>query len=103
LLVYGAYLFFQLKSHAEIYNEPSEKTEKRGSKKSEGDAVKNMAQMGMMGANTTLGGQNDAVKLVEPESAEAPQLSIWVAVLTLAVSTAFVALCAEYMVWKMHG
>lgn len=39
----------------------------------------------------------------EAENKEAePQLNIWVAILTLAVSTALVALCAEYMVGSIH-
>lgn len=97
LVVYGAYLFFQLKSHVEIYNKPSEKTEKRGNKKSEGDASKGLAQIGMMGAS--LAGKNEHVQMVEPEEeTEEPQLHIAVAVFTLAASTALVAVCAEFMV-----
>lgn len=97
LVVYGAYLFFQLKSHVEIYNKPSEKTEKRGNKKSEGDASKGLAQIGRMGAS--LAGQNEQLQIVDPEDeAEEPQLHIWVAVFTLAASTVLVALCAEFMV-----
>lgn len=34
----------------------------------------------------------------EEEEEEQPQLSVWVAVVTLVVSTVFVALCAEFMV-----
>jgi Ca2+:H+ antiporter len=99
LVVYGSYLFFQLKSHVEIYNKPSPKTEKRSTAISEGDASKRLANIGRMTA--TVAGQNaaDQVQMADPDDEqEEPQLSIIVAVITLAISTAFVALCAEYMV-----
>ncbi|KAL4786797.1 Sodium/calcium exchanger protein-domain-containing protein [Aspergillus varians] len=95
LVIYGCYLFFQLKSHTEIYNAPSQKSEKRRQKVSEGDASRGIAQIGHMSA--ALGGSNQ-VLLQTPDDEEEPQLHIWVAVLTLAISTAFVALCAEFMV-----
>jgi Ca2+:H+ antiporter len=57
LFVYGCYLFFQLKSHAEVYNRPSEKVEKRKAKIGKGDATKGMVQIG--GAmSASAGGQN---------------------------------------------
>ena len=98
LLVYGAYLYFQLQTHAEMYNAPSLKVDKRRTKVEGGDATKRLATMGA-GISATMGGsaaQENPSR--EPEEKEEPQLSIWVAVLTLAISTAFVALCAEYMV-----
>ncbi|KAE8144692.1 sodium/calcium transporter [Aspergillus avenaceus] len=103
LVVYGCYLFFQLKSHTEIYNEPSPKVEKRRVKIGEGDASRGIAQIGKMSA--TMAGHNaQQLKLQDPDDEpEEPQLSIWVAVLTLAISTAFVALCAEYMVDSINA
>ncbi|KAL2866442.1 hydrogen/calcium exchanger domain-containing protein [Aspergillus lucknowensis] len=95
LVVYGCYLFFQLKSHTEIYNAPSQKSEKRRQKVTEGDASRGIAQIGHMSA--AMVGSNPGA-MQEPEEQEVPQLSIWVAVLTLGISTAFVALCAEFMV-----
>ncbi|PKX98463.1 putative sodium/calcium transporter [Aspergillus novofumigatus IBT 16806] len=90
LFVYGCYLFFQLKSHTEIYNRPSPKVEKRRQK------------IGKMTA--TMGGQNaQQMKIHEEDDEEQPQLSIWVAVLTLAISTTFVALCAEFMVGSIDA
>jgi Ca2+:H+ antiporter len=57
LFVYACYLFFQLKSHAEVYNRPSEKVEKRRTRVGKGDATKGIAQMG--GAmSASAGGQN---------------------------------------------
>ncbi|EAW18261.1 hydrogen/calcium exchanger domain-containing protein [Aspergillus fischeri NRRL 181] len=102
LFVYGCYLFFQLKSHTEIYNRPSPKVEKRRQKVSEGDASRGLAQIGKMTA--TMGGQNaQQMKIHEEDDEEQPQLSTWVAVLTLAISTAFVALCAEFMVGSIDA
>lgn len=99
LVVYGCYLFFQLKSHTEIYNAPSPKVEKRRQKVNEGDASRGIAQIGKMSASMA-GEYAQKVELQEPEDdAEEPQLSVTVAVLTLVISTVFVALCAEFMVW----
>ncbi|KAI9926704.1 hypothetical protein ASPWEDRAFT_721268 [Aspergillus wentii DTO 134E9] len=98
LVIYGCYLFFQLKSHTEIYNTPSPKVEKRRVKIAEGDASRGIAQIGKMSAS--MAGQNaQELKLQDPDDeVEEPQLSIFVAFLTLAIATALVALCAEYMV-----
>ncbi|PYI17184.1 sodium/calcium transporter [Aspergillus japonicus CBS 114.51] len=97
LVVYGCYLFFQLKSHTEIYNAPSPKVERRRQKINEGDASRGIAQIGKMTASMA-GEHAQNVELQEPDDEEQPQLSIWVAVLTLVISTVFVALCAEFMV-----
>lgn len=100
LIVYGCYLFFQLKSHVDMYNKPSPKVEKRNknAKVDEGAASRGIAQIGMMSAS--MAGQNaQQTELHDPDDQpEEPNLSIWVALLTLAGSTALVALCAEYMV-----
>lgn len=48
----------------------------------------------------TMGGQNaQQVQMQDPDDEpEQPQLTIWVAMLTLVLSTALVAVCAEFMV-----
>jgi Ca2+:H+ antiporter len=96
LCVYAAYLFFQLKSHAEIYNKPSEKTEKRRKNRVEGDTHKGLAAMGGLGASVS--GKPVQLEVQEQEVKEEPQLHFWVAILTLVISTVLVALCAEFMV-----
>ncbi|KAJ5369906.1 Vacuolar calcium ion transporter [Penicillium cataractarum] len=98
LIVYGCYLFFQLKSHVDMYNEPSKKVEKR-SKKS-GEANRGIAQIGKMTAQTMGGSNAQEVNMQddEGEEPEQPQLSMPVALLTLGISTALVAVCAEFMV-----
>ena len=103
LMVYGCYLFFQLKTHIKMYNEPSKKSPKRKkrSKKEKGEARKSIVQMaGGLGATAagddvreSLGGDES-----REEEKEEPQLSLAVAIFTLIWSTVFVALCAEYMV-----
>lgn len=101
LVVYAAYLFFQLKSHAEIYNTPSEKTEKRTKKRAEGDTQKGVIAMGNLGASmTSQTAQHDleSRESDDVDDEEVPQLHFYVAILTLVISTVFVALCAEFMV-----
>lgn len=103
LVVYGAYLFFQLKSHVEIYNAPSEKTEKRTKSREKGDTQKGVLAISMLGAGA---GSQSAQRDYErragedevEEEREQPQLHFIVAIATLLISTVFVALCAEYMV-----
>ncbi|MCJ1477618.1 hypothetical protein MMC13_006291 [Lambiella insularis] len=97
LVTYGAYLFFQLKSHADMYNEPSKKVGKRRVHAGKGDASKGIAQMGAnMSAMT--GGDISQENPMQLESKEQPQLSIVVAIFTLAASTALVAVCSECVV-----
>ncbi|CAG8102274.1 unnamed protein product [Penicillium nalgiovense] len=99
LIVYGCYLFFQLKSHADMYNRPSQKVERRSAKVEEGDASRGIAQIGKMTATPLVGQNSDHMQMEDlDDEPEEPQLSITVAVLTLIISTAFVAACAEFMV-----
>ncbi|RDI76883.1 hypothetical protein Vi05172_g13125 [Venturia inaequalis] len=106
LLVYGAYLFFQLKSHKDMYNAPSKKVEKRkGAKKGEGDAFKAMALAGG-GAAATAGGHatKGEIAYVEPdEEPEVPQLSLIGACVTLAIATALIGVCAEFLVDSINA
>ncbi|CAG7994794.1 unnamed protein product [Penicillium olsonii] len=99
LIVYGCYLFFQLKSHADMYNRPSPKVERRRARVSEGDASRGIAQIGKMTAAPLVGQNSDHMQMEDPDDEpEQPQLSIATALLTLLISTAFVAACAEFMV-----
>ncbi|USW57053.1 Putative calcium/proton exchanger, sodium/calcium exchanger membrane region [Septoria linicola] len=101
LVVYGCYLLFQLKTHVDMYNEPSKKTPKRSSgKKDAGDANKAMAFVGAAPGAASAGGRVNQENLVHDadEEEETPSLSILGALITLAISTVFIALCAEYMV-----
>lgn len=98
LLVYGAYLYFQLKTHMDMYNEPSKKVKKRGHY-DEGDAMNAMANAGA-NMSATAGGEATQQK-PNPEredKPDEPHLSVFVAIATLCISTAFVGICAEFMV-----
>jgi Ca2+:H+ antiporter len=110
LFVYACYIFFQLKTHAEMYNTPSEKNEKKEMKgaKRTGRIVMDIAKGNFRRKSALDDGtipesppdSRDGKKSekeeedVEPE----PQLSLLVAILTLAGSTVLVALNAEYLV-----
>jgi Ca2+:H+ antiporter len=102
LVVYGAYIFFQLRTHAEIYNAPSEKTAKRTKSRAKGDTHKGLVAIGALGAG--MSSQTAQRELEsrgseeEEEETEQPQLPFVVAVATLVIATVLVALCAEYMV-----
>jgi Ca2+:H+ antiporter len=100
LVVYGGYLFFQLRTHVDMYNEPSKKSPKRPSgKKEAGEARKGIATIAGAGA-AAAGGEINRENLVQEqeEEAETPQLTRIGAIITLTGSTVLVALCAEYMV-----
>ncbi|KAJ4515582.1 hypothetical protein HRR83_004725 [Exophiala dermatitidis] len=93
LVVYACYLFFQLKSHAKMYNKPSEKNETRDV----GARFKNAVLPERFRRQTPEEREAASPEPVD-EGPEEPQLSIMVALLTLAISTVLVALNAEYLV-----
>jgi Ca2+:H+ antiporter len=99
LVTYACYLLFQLRTHTKMYNEPGQKAEKRKSgKKEKGDVLKSIAMAGNTGANPATKDVTNENMHEEEEEGEVPQLSRIGALITLAISTVFVALCAEYMV-----
>lgn len=87
-----------------MYNQPSQKVEKRRQRVTEGDATRGIAAIGKTAA-TTMGGQNASqVQMQDPDDEpEQPQLTVVVALLTLLVSTALVAVCAEFMVSSLQA
>lgn len=107
LTVYACYLFFQLKSHRDMYNEPSQKVEKRKSTKvKEGDAINSIVSGGQHFAASAGGSLNqtnlNSIRKEEEEEddddEEEAQLSLWGALAALAFSTTLVAFCSEFMV-----
>lgn len=110
LVIYGAYLTFQLKTHSEDFNKESQKVAKKPRKKNlpDGAISKGIAKAGGIGAgpgraqvadrppNDELVRHN-AYEEAEEEPEE-PQLHIAVAWATLAGATAIIGLCAEFMV-----
>lgn len=98
LVVYACYLFFQLKSHAEIYNTPGEKNKKRAV----GEKFKKTMIPEKYRRRTPTQRQTAIDEPVKDEPEE-PALSIMTAVITLAVSTVLVALNAEYLVDSINA
>ncbi|KAF1846683.1 calcium/proton exchanger [Cucurbitaria berberidis CBS 394.84] len=112
LFVYACYLAFQLKTHASMYNEPSQKVPKRKSgRKEEGAANRGIAAIGAGTAAASGGGVNvkslfknpDGSDEEEEEEFEMPSLSVIGALVTLAISTTCVAFCSEFMVSSIDG
>ena len=86
-----------------MYNEPSKKVEKRNAKPEKGDSIKGIANAGA-GMSAAMGGNAaQETPMRQPEESETPQLSKWVALFTLAASTALVAICAEFMVDSINA
>ncbi|KAM0247741.1 hypothetical protein ACHAQJ_009726 [Trichoderma viride] len=107
LIVYGAYLFFQLKTHSQVFNEQSQKVPAKPW--SSGSSNPNVKQ-GLMVPATLVGGGIVDKDLIansqleeEEEEEDDPQLHFYVAIGTLAGSTAIIALCAEFMVGSIDA
>jgi Ca2+:H+ antiporter len=85
-----------------MYNEPSRKAESKRAK-AEGSIKRGVAAIGRDLAGG-IGGQN--IPEHEPESEEEevlPELSVITALITLAISTVLVAICAEFMVGSIDA
>jgi Ca2+:H+ antiporter len=120
LLVYGAYLFFQLKTHSMVFAQVSQKVEAKPFRQSQGvkeGAIAQgfMAPAGVMGGHglPSSGTDNEKMRSLltnpprknlqnaadeEEDEGEEPQLHFTVAVATLTISTVIIAFCAEFMV-----
>jgi len=110
LIVYGAYLFFQLKSHTAWYNAPSDKNQKRDFsrhtdkfKKRVKRKGKGRSETGEVGVSDSRSGTPSDAGDGAKNEPEEPQLSILTAVITLAASTVLVALNAEYLVDSINA
>ncbi|KAF2459066.1 Sodium/calcium exchanger protein-domain-containing protein [Lineolata rhizophorae] len=110
LLVYASYLIFQLKSHREIYNKPSEKTPKRSDMKrvETGEVSKGIARMGIGPGAAVAGSQyvdqsKVSVSGDDEDEQETPQISVWAAIITLVAATVLVAFCAEFLVGSVDA
>ena len=100
LVVYACYLFFQLKTHSSMFSEKSQKVERKHKKADEASISEKMTGVGNEAASHMVpeAGELQPQKQSEEEEKEMPSMSKWVALSTLAISTALVALCAEFMV-----
>lgn len=106
LVVYASYLYFQLKTHVDMYNEPSKKVEKRkGHGPEKGDTQLGVATMGA-GTAASMGGtamRNNPVQKPEhldddEDEGETPSLSLVGSLVTLTISTVLIAFMSDYMV-----
>lgn len=112
LMIYGAYLFFQLKSHVSIYTAPSEKNktrfteeQKQGWRKKTG-VLKFKSMAGKRPTQVDPSSLPDSpVKREQDDDdePEQPQISLMVACITLAASTVLVALNAEFLVDSLNS
>jgi Ca2+:H+ antiporter len=121
LVVYGAYLFFQLKTHSMVFAQESQKVQAkpfrhplRNQELKEGAVAQGfVAPAGVIGGHGLPSSQTDNEKMRslltnpprknlqnedEEEEGEEPQLHFAVAVATLTISTVIIAFCAEFMV-----
>jgi Ca2+:H+ antiporter len=110
LVVYIGYLYFQLKTHSDMFNEESKKVAKKPRKNSvaPGAISKVLVQAGGLSAGAGRPNlperppQDELVRTNayedQDEEPEEPQLHIAVAWATLAGATAIIGLCAEFMV-----
>ncbi|KJZ77906.1 hypothetical protein HIM_02543 [Hirsutella minnesotensis 3608] len=111
LLVYAAYLLFQLKTHQTVFNEESQKVPAKPW--SRGGVGSGAIRQGLAMPSSLMGhgmpNQNENERLSkmlmnsgrldgDEDEGDYPQLHFLVALATLAGSTAIIALCAEFMV-----
>ncbi|CAN8102740.1 unnamed protein product [Discula destructiva] len=112
LFVYAAYLYFQLKTHSEVFAQESQKVPMRP-KKNGPDAgaagaiksamVRPAGMVNIPGQHDDGGSNNEKLRkmLNEPPQGEAeedPQLAFPVAIGTLVGATVLIAFCAEFLV-----
>ncbi|UNI21562.1 hypothetical protein JDV02_007542 [Purpureocillium takamizusanense] len=110
LLVYAAYLFFQLKTHQLVFNEESQKVPAKpwsSGGLGAGAVKQGLAMPGsLMGHAMPNQSENERLskmlmnpsEMADEDEEEEPQLNFLVALGTLAGSTVIIALCAEFMV-----
>lgn len=102
MVSYGLWMFFQLKTHREIFNEPPKVSPKRGKPRVKGGAVsKTLAQMGTFSAATVHTNQENI--FCEPEDEVEPQLTVWFALLTLLISTVLIAFNTQFATDSIQG
>lgn len=111
LVVYASYLYFQLHTHNDMFAIESKKVAMKPRKNvvPEGSLAKGLATAGGMAAGpgrATFDDRSPNDEILNPnaneeaaeEEEEDPQLHVLVAWATLAISTAIIGLCAEFMV-----
>lgn len=107
LIIYAAYLFFQLKSHVTMYTKPSEKNKSRFSEEQKDRWKKKTGVNKFARRGTNVEGSPPRTPPSEDgedeDQPEEPQLSMTVAIFTLVASTVLVALNAEFLVDSINA
>ncbi|KAI1197975.1 Calcium/proton exchanger [Nemania serpens] len=109
LLIYGFFLFFQLKTHSAVFNEESQKVAKKTIFKKRQELPENAIASGVARLGATYANLRDengevSERMVAPspesdeDESEEPTLHLFVALGTLTISTVIIALCAEGLV-----
>lgn len=113
LVVYAAYLYFQLKTHSDVFSQESQKVPMRPRKHSIGanaikqGMVKPAGLMSLPGTDVDGASNNEKLQKMlnedpsgedEDDEGEEPQLAFTVAMGTLIGSTVLIAFCAEFLV-----
>ena len=99
IFVYAVYLFFQLKSHSDMYVEPSQKAERRNAKVERGDALKSMVQTGAMMAPPLSEHLSDD----DDEDGEVPKLAIYTIVMVLVICTTLIGFNTAFATNSLQG
>jgi len=94
IMSYGMCLFFQLKTHADMFHEPSEKTPRADKEK--GEAARTMASVGAVSA--LVGAQTHQEPLVydQKDEDDLPELTRFMALGSVLFLTALLAINAEF-------
>ncbi|KAF2812767.1 calcium/proton exchanger [Mytilinidion resinicola] len=96
LIIYFCYLFFQLKSHAMMYKEPSKRVEKRNGNLDKGTSSRTIVKIGAITAASAVG--TAQINFTREEDIEESQLTLSGALIPLGISTTLIAFCSEFMV-----
>jgi len=113
LFIYGAYLVFQLYSHTILYDDKHEGNfqstkydlkKKHKEHETSGQAAGSASDAHLAESSASHASNQDEEKgHVEEEEAEAPELSLYMALFLLAVITVLVAITAEWLVDSIDG
>ncbi len=98
LLSYGFWLYFHLRTHAQLFHEPSKHAPPLIAKR--GDALRRIGEIGVKAAGTT-GGAVIENQMVDDRLK--PQLSVWTAVGTITISTVLIAFNTQFATESING